>query len=327
MNDNIVFGQYTHRDSIIHKLDARTKLFVLIILMIGVFLIPSNNFILLAIAACIPLFFIFFSKISLFKYLKSLKYVAFIMIFSFLLQLFSINTGDVIKQFNISLSIVNLLIVILLIVLFILFRRYIPFKMVVLLALIIASLYILEYPIIENSFYNFKIYIYYDGLIHGLFIIARVFVIIMASTTLTLTTKPTDLTNAIEWYLKPLELIKIKTSIFAMMVSIALRFIPTLFNETNKILKAQASRGVDFNEGKFMDQVKQIVSLLVPMFVISIKRAEDLADAMEARGYIPGEKRTKLVQMKLKFFDYLLIFICIILFVLLILGKCNVYAL
>ena len=128
-------------------------------------------------------------------------------------------------------------------------------------------------------------HIYESGIVHGSFLVLRVFVIILASTTLTLTTKPTDLTNAIEWILKPLEKIKIKTSIFAMMISIALRFIPTLFNETNKILKAQASRGVDFNEGKFREQIKQIVSLLVPMFVISIKRAEDLADAMEARGY------------------------------------------
>ena len=112
-----------------------------------------------------------------------------------------------------------------------------------------------------------------------------------------------------------------------MMISIALRFIPTLFNETNKILKAQASRGVDFNEGKFTEQVKQIVSLLIPMFVISIKRAEDLADAMEARGYIPGEKRTKLVEMKFRLLDYISMFVVIILFTLLILGKCGVYAL
>ena len=155
----------------------------------------------------------------------------------------------------------------------------------------------------------------------------RVFAIIIASTTLTLTTKPTDLTNAIEWILSPLEKIKIKTSIFAMMISIALRFIPTLFNETNKILNAQASRGVDFNEGKLGEKIKQVVSLLVPMFVISIKRAEDLADAMEARGYIPGEKRTKLVVMKCNVLDYFVLIFTLLLFISLILGKCGVYAL
>lgn len=143
---------------------------------------------------------------------------------------------------------------------------------------------------------------------------------------MTLTTKPTDMTNAIEWLLKPLELIKIKTSIFAMMISIALRSIPTLFNETNRILKAQASRGVDFNEGKLHEQAGQIISLLIPMFVISIKRAEDLADAMEARGYIPGAKRTRLVKMQFKVLDYILLIVMLCLFVLLILGKCGVYA-
>ena len=144
---------------------------------------------------------------------------------------------------------------------------------------------------------------YDSGLITGSFLVLRVFVIIIASTTLTLTTKPTDLTNAIEWYLKPLEALKIKTSIFAMMISIALRFIPTLFNETNKILKAQASRGVDFKEGSLFEQIKQIISLLVPMFVISFKRAVDLADAMESRGYIPGAKRTRVTKLSFHFRD------------------------
>ena len=124
------------------------------------------------------------------------------------------------------------------------------------------------------------------------------------------------------------ELLKIKTSIFAMIISIALRFIPTLFNETNKILKAQASRGVDFNEGKLTEQIGQIISLLIPMFIISIKKADDLADAMEARGYVPGAKRTRLTQMKFKISDFLVLGIILILFVLLILVKCGVlYAL
>ena len=105
-----------------------------------------------------------------------------------------------------------------------------------------------------------------------------------------------------------------------MMLSIALRFIPTLFNETEKILKAQASRGVDFKESSLGKQIIQIVSLLIPMFVISIKRASDLADAMEARGYVPGEKRTKLLKMKFRVFDYfgLIISISILIF-----GICS----
>ena len=295
--------------------------------MIGVFLIPMNNFILLLVAGLIPIIAVAFSKISVFKYLKSLKQIAFIMIFSFVIQLLTSKTGTILYTFPINLTLINLAIGIILLILYFVVRKYLPFKMLILILLLTGIIYILRYPIYGNILTSTKWDIYDSGLITGSFLVLRVFVIIIASTTLTLTTKPTDLTNAIEWYLKPLEALKIKTSIFAMMISIALRFIPTLFNETNKILKAQASRGVDFNEGKFTEQVKQIVSLLIPMFVISIKRAEDLADAMEARGYIPGEKRTKLVEMKFRLLDYISMFVVIILFTLLILGKCGVYAL
>lgn len=325
--NNIIFGQYLFRNSIIHKMDSRSKLAILFILMIGVFLIPMNNFILLLIAGLIPLIAVVFSKISVFKYLKSLKQIAFIMIFSFVIQLLTSKNGTILYTFPINLTIINIVIGVLLLIVYFIIRKYLPFKLLILLMLLTTIIYILRYPIYGNVIASSNWDIYDSGLINGSFLVLRVFVIIITSTTLTLTTKPTDLTNAIEWYLKPLEALKIKTSIFAMMISIALRFIPTLFNETNKILKAQASRGVDFNEGKFTEQVKQIVSLLIPMFVISIKRAEDLADAMEARGYIPGEKRTKLVEMKFKFIDYLSIFIVIILFILLILGKCGLYAL
>ncbi len=325
--NNIVFGQYLFRNSPIHKMDSRSKLAILFILMIGVFLIPMNNFILLLVAGLIPIIAVAFSKISVFKYLKSLKQIAFIMIFSFVIQLLTTKTGTILYTFPINLTITNLVIGLVILVLYFVVRKYLPFKMLILILLLTGIIYILRYPIYGNILTSTKWDIYDSGLINGSFLVLRVFVIIIASTTLTLTTKPTDLTNAIEWYLKPLEALKIKTSIFAMMISIALRFIPTLFNETNKILKAQASRGVDFNEGKFTEQVKQIVSLLIPMFVISIKRAEDLADAMEARGYIPGEKRTKLVEMKFKVLDYISMFIVVALFILLILGKCGVYAL
>ena len=98
-----------------------------------------------------------------------------------------------------------------------------------------------------------------------------------------------------------------------MMISIALRFIPTLINESTKILRAQASRGVDFEDGKLKEKIFQIVSLLVPMFVISYKKAEDLANAMEARGYIPGEERTRINVLKYRISD-LLTYIFLVLF-------------
>ena len=169
--------------------------------------------------------------------------------------------------------------------------------------------------------------IYSDALLQSAYIFIRLVLIITMTTILTSSTKPLDLTLAIEDFLNPLKKIGFPSHELAMMISIALRFIPTLFNETNKILKAQASRGVDFNEGKFREQIKQIVSLLVPMFVISIKRAEDLADAMEARGYIPGAVRTKLVKMKCHLLDYVVLFVVLTLFILLILGRCGLYAL
>lgn len=329
MNDKIVFGQYIYRNSAIHKLDPRVKLCVLFMMMIGVFLIPADNFILLGIAFLIPLTAVILSKISLFKYLKSLKQIAFIMVFSFAFQLFmpAGKNTTILTTLPICFSYVNIIVCIFILVIYFLIRRYLPFKFLFFLVCLIGIIYLLRYPILGKAFYTTKLDISEAGLIHGSFLVLRVFVIILASTSLTLTTKPTDLTNAIEWLLMPLEKIKIKTSIFAMMISIALRFIPTLFNETNKILKAQASRGVDFNEGKFKDQVKQIVSLLVPMFVISIKRAEDLADAMEARGYIPGAKRTKLVQMKFCIGDFIVFFVILALLVGLILGRCGLYAL
>ena len=327
MNDKIVFGQYIYRNSIIHKLDPRVKLGVLFIMMIGTFLIPKDNFILLGIAFFIPLIAVIFSKISLFKYLKSLKQIAFVMIFSFVFQLFASPSGKIVITFPIHFTYVNIIISSLILIAYFIVRKYLPFKLLCLVLICLFILYLLRYPIYGNPFTSVNLHIYESGIVHGSFLVLRVFVIILASTTLTLTTKPTDLTNAIEWILKPLEKIKIKTSIFAMMISIALRFIPTLFNETNKILKAQASRGVDFNEGKFREQIKQIVSLLVPMFVISIKRSEDFADAMEARGYIPGAVRTKLVKMKCHLLDYVVLFVVLTLFILLILGRCGLYAL
>lgn len=327
MNDSIVFGQYIYRNSFMHKLDARVKLISLVLMMIGVFLIPKDHFILLGIAFLIPILAILFSKISLFKYLKSLKQIAFVMLFSFVFQLIGNHNGELLLKLPIQFTIVNIVIVVLALIIYFIVRKYLPFKFLIFVLLLIGVTYLFQYPIYGHIIHSFDFLIYQEGVIHGLFLIGRVFVIILASTSLTLTTKPTDLTNALEWLLQPLEWIKIKTSIFAMMISIALRSIPTLFNETNRILKAQASRGADFNESSLKEQIGQMVSLLVPMFVISIKKAEDLADAMEARGYIPGEKRTRLVKMTFKVSDYMVLGAILLLFVLLILGKCGVYAL
>ncbi|MBP2097775.1 energy-coupling factor transporter transmembrane component T family protein [Enterococcus rivorum] len=131
------------------------------------------------------------------------------------------------------------------------------------------------------------------GVINGLFIFCRFVLIIFMSTLLTLTTPPLDLSDAIEYLLRPLKAVRFPVHEISLMLSIALRFVPTLMDETEKIMNAQRARGVDFGEGNLIQKMKAVVPLLIPLFVSSFNRAEDLATAMEARGYQGGEGRTK----------------------------------
>ncbi|MBS4175681.1 energy-coupling factor transporter transmembrane component T [Bacillus sp. FJAT-49736] len=135
--------------------------------------------------------------------------------------------------------------------------------------------------------------IYEEGLRQGLFISFRFMILIFVTSLLTLTTSPISLTDGLETLLNPLKKIKFPVHELALMMSISLRFIPTLMDETDKIMKAQMARGVDFTSGPLKDRIKAIVPLLIPLFVSSFKRAEELATAMEARGYHGGEGRTK----------------------------------
>lgn len=132
-----------------------------------------------------------------------------------------------------------------------------------------------------------------EGILNGVFIFMRFVLIIFMSTILTLTTMPLSLTDAIEYLLRPLAAVKVPVHEIALMLSIALRFVPTLMDETEKIMNAQRARGIDFGEGNIYQQMKAIVPLLIPLFVSSFNRAEELATAMEARGYKGGEGRTK----------------------------------
>jgi energy-coupling factor transport system permease protein len=137
-----------------------------------------------------------------------------------------------------------------------------------------------------------------EGLLNGVFIFMRFVLIIFMSTILTLTTMPLSLTDAIEYLLRPLAAVKVPVHEIALMLSIALRFVPTLMDETEKIMNAQRARGIDFGEGNIYQQMKAIVPLLIPLFVSSFNRAEELATAMEARGYKGGEGRTKYRQLE-----------------------------
>jgi len=140
--------------------------------------------------------------------------------------------------------------------------------------------------------------IYEEGLIQGIYISLRFLYLILITTILTLTTTPIEITDGMESLLGPLKKVGLPVHELALMMSISLRFIPTLMEETDKILKAQMARGVDFTGGPIKDRFKSIVPLLVPLFISAFKRAEELATAMEARGYRGGEGRTKLRQLQ-----------------------------
>lgn len=149
--------------------------------------------------------------------------------------------------------------------------------------------------------------IYHDAVFNTLFVVVRLMLMIAVTTLLTATTKPLDLTLGIEWLLKPFELLHLPTHEIAMMVSIALRFIPTIIEETIRIMNAQKSRGVDFENGSISKKAVSILSLIVPLFSVAFERAYELADAMEARGFMPGAKRTRYHVLKFTVLDILFI--------------------
>ncbi len=149
--------------------------------------------------------------------------------------------------------------------------------------------------------------LYTSALSQTAYIAVRLLLMVMITTCLTATTKPLDMTLGIEDLLSPFKVVHLPAHEIAMLISIALRFIPDLIDETQRIMKAQESRGVDMKEGKMMERIMAILSLIVPLFVSAFQRAEDLANAMEARGYAPGEKRTRYKQLQMHASDWLFI--------------------
>lgn len=163
--------------------------------------------------------------------------------------------------------------------------------------------------------------IYKDAVFNTLFIVVRLLLMVMVTTVLTATTKPLDLTLGIESLLSPLKVFKFPYHEVAMMISIALRFIPTIIEETMRIMDSQKSRGVDFDEGKLSEKIQAILSLIIPLFTVAFQRAYELADAMEARGYIPDKERTRYHVLKFTFKDVLFIILANIVLVLSILSR------
>lgn len=144
----------------------------------------------------------------------------------------------------------------------------------------------------------------YEGLYMAIFVGIRLVLLVFGSSILTLTTKPLNLTDGIESILKPMKKIGVPAHELAMMMSIALRFIPTLLEETDKIMKAQMARGADFESGNIFKRARAIIPLLVPLFVSAFRIALELAMAMEARCYRGGENRTRMNQAQISKVDY-----------------------
>ena len=184
--------------------------------------------------------------------------------------------------------------------------------MIMMIMLMVINILVVKTGNVLINIYGFEIY---DGAVfQTLYIFIRLVLMILITTILTATTKPLDLTLGIEDLLEPFARFKVPAHEIAMMISIAIRFIPTLIEETQRIMKAQASRGVDLQEGKFKEKIMAILSLIVPLFVSSFQRAEDLANAMEARGYVPDAKRTRYKQLHVRVSD---IFVLVLVFMIL----------
>ncbi len=154
-----------------------------------------------------------------------------------------------------------------------------------------------------------------EGLNKGFFISARLFLLILATSWMTLTTSPISLTDGIEYLLSFFKILRIPAHEIAMMMTIALRFIPTLMEETEKIIKAQMARGADFESGNIINRIKNILPIIVPLFINSFRRADELAIAMEARCYKGGEGRTHYRALEIKSRDQIFFLTTIVVFI------------
>lgn len=172
----------------------------------------------------------------------------------------------------------------------------------------------------EPVFAFWVIKIYKEGLVRAAFMFFRVIIFILSSTVLlTYTTSPISLTDGLESLLSPLKKIKVPVHSFAMMMSIALRFIPILIEETEKIMNAQKSRGADFSNGGLVKRAKALIPILIPLLASAFNRADELATAMECRCYRGDKNRTKLVKLEFKIRDFIWLFAFIIIAVCVIL--------
>ena len=236
MLKDITLGQYFPVESPVHHLDARTKLILSFAFIIVLFL--AHGFWAYVLCAAGVIGVTLLSRIRFRMLLKSLKPIAFLAVFTALLNMLY-TPGQILWEFWIF-------------------------------------------------------HITKEGLVTAVYMVVRIMLLVASTSLLTYTTSPVALTDAIENLFRPLSRIHLPVHEFAMMMTIALRFIPILVEETDKIMKAQMARGADFESGNLMQRAKAMVPLLVPLFVSAFRRATDLAMAMEARCYRGGEGRTKM---------------------------------
>ena len=247
MIKNVTIGQYFPGDSVVHRIDPRMKLLLVISVIVAIFL-ASSWIGYLAILGFL-VFTIIMSRVNIKFVARGLKPLWFIIVLTFVLNTFFYAEGNIIA-----------------------------------------------------SWWIFKIS--QEGLYNAIRLAVRLVFLITATTMLTLTTSPIALTDGMERLMKPLKLIRFPVHELAMMMTIAMRFIPTLLEETDKIMKAQTARGAEFDSGNVLKRAKGMVPLLVPLFVSAFRRADELAFAMESRCYNGGEGRTRMKILRFHYRDF-----------------------
>ncbi len=247
---NLTFGQFYPAKSFVHNMNASVKILLTIAYIVAVFMVTAYHF--LGFLACFLFVIIasIFAKIPFLRVLKSIKGILFIVVFSAILQLFFITSGNVLCSWWI-------------------------------------------FTITDG------------GLLSAGYITARISLMVLGASLLTLTTTPVDLADGIETLLYPLKFIKFPVHEFALIMSIALRFIPSLMEETDRIIKAQKARGADFESGNIFKRIRALVPVFIPLLISSLRRAEELSNAMDARCYASSKNRTKYKKLKLTYRDLL----------------------
>ena len=254
--DKLILGRYIPGNSIIHRLDPRSKLLAMFAFLLLIFW--ANNLITNVLIIAFVFAMVLLSQIRLSFFINGLKPMIGIILFTTIFQVFFTPGASVLWEFWI-----------------------------------------------------FKVSI--EGLQQALIIFIRFVLIIFFSTLLTLTTTPLSLADGIESGLAPLKRLKVPVHEIGLMLSMSLRFVPTLMDDTTRIMNAQRARGVDFNEGNLIQKVKSVIPILIPLFASSFKRADALATAMEARGYQGGEGRTKYRVLEWKLPDTCAVIVMILL--------------